>query len=453
MLETIARYIADNQLLHPDHRYLVALSGGADSVSLLMVLHELGYSVEAAHCNFRLRGDEADRDERFCSRLCESLGVALHKAHFDTREWAALHKLSIETAARQLRYVHFAQWCRDLELQGVCVAHHKDDLAETVVMHLARGTGLRGLCGIRPRQQLHFGPLELQVIRPMLCVSRHEIEAFLSARGQQFVTDHTNFEPNATRNKVRLGVMPQLREVNAAATDNIVATARHVAYAADFVDQTVARAIHRLVPHPDRLPVSFAPEAVEHEFVLFRLLEGYGFTPAQTEHIYHHLHARQSARYLSPTHMLLFDRGSIIIDRIDNLPMEPHRLPEEGTYVLAPHLRITARCTVRTPDFQPSNQPFCATLDADRVAFPLTVRPVAPGDRFSPYGMEGSKTVGRYLTDRKLTAIERRRQLVVSDADGNIIWLPGLRTSQTCCITDATTCILTLTMTHEHAAR
>ena len=195
----VETFIRQQHLLQSDGRYLVALSGGADSVCLLLVLKQLGYFVEAIHCNFHLRGEESDRDELFCKNLCAEKQIPLHLVHFDTREYAQLHKVSIEMAARQLRYHHFASLCHELGFDGVCVAHHQDDVAETVLMNLIRGTGIKGLSGIKPKiqQRLPVGPkagipTNLTVIRPLLCVTRDEIEHFLKEIGQDYVTDSTN---------------------------------------------------------------------------------------------------------------------------------------------------------------------------------------------------------------------------------------------------------------------
>ena len=172
MWSKVDSYIRKHNLLNSNDLYLVALSGGADSVALLLLLHEHGYKVHAAHCNFHLRGDESDRDEQFCVDLCNRLGIELHRVHFDTQTYAELHKVSIEMAARELRYKWFSQLCQDLGAAGVCVAHHRDDSVETVLLNLVRGTGLRGLTGIQPKH--HTKGQTLCVIRPLL-FRRHSV--------------------------------------------------------------------------------------------------------------------------------------------------------------------------------------------------------------------------------------------------------------------------------------
>ena len=176
MWSKVESFIRQHKLLDNNSLYIVALSGGGDSVALLLLLHDAGYNIHAAHCNFHLRGGESDRDEAFCEELCKQLGVQLHRAHFDTQTHAELHHISIEMAARELRYAWFEQLRRDIGAAAVCVAHHRDDSVETVLLNLVRGTGLRGLTGIQP----HNG----NIVRPLLCVSRADIEDYLAEKGQ-----------------------------------------------------------------------------------------------------------------------------------------------------------------------------------------------------------------------------------------------------------------------------
>ena len=181
---------------------ILALSGGPDSVALLRMMLDEGYNVEAAHCNFHLRGAESDRDEAFCKNLCEKLGVKLHLVHFDTKEFAQLRGISIEMAARELRYRWFTQLAQDTGAEGVCIAHHSDDQVETILLNMLRGTGFKGLLGMKRKNGIF--------LRPLLDVSRNEILQYLDAIGQDYVTDSTNLEDDVQRNKLRLDVIPLL---------------------------------------------------------------------------------------------------------------------------------------------------------------------------------------------------------------------------------------------------
>ena len=272
MWSKVKRYIKKYNLLNSNDLHIVALSGGADSVALLLLLKEHGFNVHAAHCNFHLRGDESDRDEAFCEELCQQLGVELHRAHFDTREYAELHKVSIEMAARELRYKWFEQLRQDIGAAGICVAHHRDDSVETVLLNLVRGTGLRGLTGIQPRNG--------SILRPLLCVSRAEIEAFLAEKGQKYVTDSTNLEADVQRNVVRLEVFPLLRKLNPAVAENIQRTTENLAEAQQVLNVAIAS-----INSSNILNLSDLEKYGSSEYLVFEWLKKYGFNGDQVRQI------------------------------------------------------------------------------------------------------------------------------------------------------------------------
>ena len=444
----VETFIRQQHLLQSDGRYLVALSGGADSVCLLLVLKQLGYFVEAIHCNFHLRGEESDRDEDFCRSLCAEKQIPLHLVHFDTREYAQLHKVSIEMAARQLRYHHFASLCHDLGFDGVCVAHHQDDVAETVLMNLIRGSGIKGLSGIKPKiqQRLRVGakagiPIPLTVIRPLLCVTRDEIEHFLKEIGQDYVTDSTNLVPDVLRNKIRLQVLPLLDEIAPSASRNIVETAENVAFAEEFLDQAVSGMMEELKDEGS-IPVS----KIKNEYLLFRILSDYGFTSVQIKQIYAHLDAPTGTEFRSESHILVFDRGRLLIEEVEKNPFHEMRIPEEGTYILDETAKLRIERMPKPEGFEIPRSSDVIAVDADRLQMPLTVRLPKEGDRFTPFGMQGSKLVSDFLTDQKLSLLEKRRQLIILDSTGRILWVVGLRPDNHFRITASTRTILRLTI-------
>ena len=234
MLNKVADFIAKHGLLSREGLHLVALSGGADSVALLLILKDLGYRIEAAHCNFHLRGEESNRDEEFVKNLCEEKGVPLHLIHFDTKGYADLHQVSIEMAARELRYGYFRQLRQDIGAEKVCVAHHRDDAVETLLMNLMRGSGVHGLTGIRAHHD--------EIVRPLLALSRQEIEDYLHSIGQSYVTDSTNLIDDILRNKLRLNAMPLLKTINPKASENIWKTACRMAEAERVFDAAMESA-------------------------------------------------------------------------------------------------------------------------------------------------------------------------------------------------------------------
>ena len=433
MWSKVERYIEKHKLLNSNDLYIIALSGGADSVALLLLLKNAHFNVHAAHCNFRLRGDESDRDEAFCVELCQRLGVELHRAHFDTREYAELHKVSIEMAARELRYKWFEQLRQDIGAAGICVAHHRDDSVETVLLNLVRGTGLRGLTGIQPRNG--------NILRPLLCVPRAEIEAFLAEKGQKYVTDSTNLEADVQRNIVRLEVPPLLRKLNPAVAENIQRTAENLVEAQQVLNVAIAK-----INDSNILNLSDIEIYGSSEYLTFEWLKKYGFNGNQVRQI---LEAETGKIISSMTgYDVLKDRGRLIVEPALE-PFKPMRIPEEGTYVMGgSDAEFVGKNTenktlrVRKMPVYVSKDPHIATLDATKVSFPLTVRRVEEGDWMQPYGMKGRKLLSDLMTDLKMTVFEKRRQLVVVDSQGVIVWAIGLRIADFVAVSDATTTVV-----------
>lgn len=427
MWSKVSAYINKHKLLNANDLYIVALSGGADSIALLLLLKEGGFNVHAAHCNFLLRGSESDRDEAFCVDLCRQLGVELHRAHFATREYAEAHKVSVEMAARELRYNWFEQLRKDIGAVGICVAHHRDDSVETVLLNMIRGTGLRGLTGIQPRNGY--------VLRPLLCVSRDEIEHFLAKRGQKYVIDSTNLETDVKRNKVRLQVLPLLRTLNPAVSDNIQRMVENVAEAQIVLDSL----LDNFKKH-NTLELSELEKYGSSEYVIYEWLKNYGFNGTQARQV---LEA-ETGKIMSSSqgYDVLKDRERLIIERTLK-PFNPMRIPEEGMYVLDEKMRLSLRkCAAYV-----SKKPFVATFDAQKVVFPLTVRRVEEGDWMIPFGMRGRKLLSDLMTDRKMTVFEKRRQLVVVDAQDVIVWAVGLRIADSVAVAETTQSVLELILT------
>lgn len=418
MLSKVKDYIKKHKLLSLSDLYIVALSGGADSVALLLLLDEMGYKVHALHCNFHLRGEESDRDERFCEDLCLKKNIPFHRIHFDTLMYAETHKMSVEMAARELRYRYFEQLRKDIGAEGICVAHHQDDTVETVLLNLVRGTGLRGLTGIQPRNGA--------ILRPLLCVTRTEIEAYLATKQQDYVTDSTNLETDFVRNKIRLQVVPLLRQLNPAVSENIVRTAEHLTEA-----QKVLDAVVDTYKGSNQLDLCALQQVGSAEYIVFEWLKQYGFNGSQVQQV---ISAETGSICSSPTgYEVLKDRDRLLVEPTI-MAFTPIRIPEEGTYVLPDDRRLNVR---RSNPFV-SKDSHEATLDARQVRFPLTVRRVEEGDWMIPYGMTGRKLLSDLMTDLKMSLFDRRRQLVVVDAQDAVVWAIGLRTDHRCRVTDAT---------------
>ena len=433
MINRVETYIKKERLLSREGLHLVALSGGADSVALLRVLLEMGYGIEAVHCNFHLRGDESNRDEQFVKNLCLNHDVPLHLIHFDTVEYASLHQVSIEMAARELRYRYFDQLRQDIGAETVCVAHHRDDAVETFLMNLLRGSGIHGLTGIRPRNGY--------IVRPLLCVSRQDILQYLDSIGQNYVTDSTNLVDDVLRNKIRLRLIPLLDEMNPGASDNIDRTATYLSEAEKVYNAFCS--VKEGNASPLSLPISDIKDFPSPLCLLYEWLSPLGFNRTQIEQLLVSLDGSPGSKeFSSPTHILVIDRDRLIVEPVSE-PMRPVCIPEPGNYRTSDGRLLKVESS---SDITISKTPDCATIDLSKVQFPLTLRPVRNGDAFCPFGMTGHRLVSDYLTDLKLSVLEKRRQLVITDATDTILWLVGHRTDNRFRVTNDTNSILRLTL-------
>ena len=442
MNSKVSDFITKENLLNKEGLHLVALSGGADSVALLLIMKQLGYRIEAAHCNFQLRGEESERDEAFVCALCEEQNIPIHRAHFDTREYAALHKVSIEMAARELRYRYFEQLRQDIGADTICVAHHRDDAVETLLMNLMNGTGIHGLTGIRPQNGY--------IVRPLLCLSRTEIEEYLHSIDQSYVTDSTNAVDDVLRNKIRLHLIPLMQQILPKSSENIARTAAYIKEVETLYDDTIKSELSDLISklqpalgsadsrEAEAVKMADLQELPSSECFLFEWLRPYGFTSAQILQIAGNLEAQSGKTFHSATHVLYTDRCELVVAP-DYKPASPMKIPEEGVYKYQVNIRFKLSVT---NDVDISKSDNCITIDKEKVEFPLTVRIIQSGDRFVPFGMNGSKLVSDYLTDKKISLWTKRSQMVVTDAKGEILWLVGRRIGHHFRITPATISVL-----------
>ena len=405
----INQYIEEKNLFTLSDKVLVALSGGADSVALLRVLLALGYRCEALHCNFRLRGGESDRDERFVRRLCEDLGVTLHVTCFDTAGYAAARHISIEMAARELRYNWFEQMRQQRQAQVVAVAHHRDDSVETFLLNLVRGAGINGLKGISPKN----GP----VVRPLLEADRQDILDYLHYLNQEYVTDSTNLQDEYMRNKIRLNILPMLRELNPSVSESIARTAERLTDASLIYNRDMEAAKQRVTDRENRVCISRLMEETAPAALLFEILHPLGFNSVQVKDVFRSLCTQSGKRFVSAEWEVLRDRTELIIR-----PRKRKDEDDETEHVP----RLVTEIVEVTPDFVIPKDKDTACLDADKLAQPLTVRKWQKGDRFVPFGMKGKKNVSDYLTDRKFSLFRKENQYVVCSGE-EIVWLIGER--------------------------
>lgn len=410
----VAQYIDTEHLLSSKDKVIVALSGGADSVALLRILHTLGYSCEAAHCNFHLRGTESDRDEEFVRKLCKTMGISLHTVHFETEQYAIENKISIEMAARELRYHWFTEIKKKTNADVIAVAHHRDDSVETILLNLIRGTGIDGLLGIRPKNG--------DIVRPLLCVSRKEIIDYLQSIGQEYVTDSTNLQDEYTRNKIRLTLLPLMQEINPLVKEHIIDTSNYLYDVANIYNKGIEKGKQRVMEN-ENIRISALLEEPSPEALLFEILSPLGFNSAQIKNILAALEKQTGKQFISKEGWrVVKDRGMLLVDKKIAPPLTGKEEEKE-----APPFRLIREEREYTKDFVIPRERHIACLDADKLTEELYLRKWRIGDVFIPFGMKGKKKVSDYLTDRKFSIIQKERQWVLCCGD-KIVWIVGERT-------------------------
>ena len=445
MLHTIQTYIERHNLLHPGQSIIVGLSGGADSVALLHILTALGYPCIAAHCNFHLRADESDADADFARLTAEALRLPFLRTDFDTADYARRHGVSIEMAARTLRYDWFETQRRAHCAQAIAVAHHRDDNVETILLNLIRGTGLRGLCGMRPRNG--------HIVRPLLCVERDSILRWLTDRDLTHREDSTNASDAYRRNFVRLRLLPLLEQLNPSIRLRLLHMADHLTDVETiYRDAIDAHRTHLINTSPDgthRISIDALLRTPAPQTLLFELLHPYAFTPSQCADIARALSGESGRTFRTPDNrwQLLKDRRHLLLypaPSTNNTSPDAAFTLNLGIHPSAP-LPLSIEEHPVDATFQPSRSPHTATFDADRVALPLTLRRWRPGDHFIPFGMTGRKKLSDYFTDHKFSLLRKASTWILCDASGAILWIVGERTDNRFRITPSTRRALVVT--------
>lgn len=427
MIEKIRQYIRKYGIAEPPTKAIVGLSGGIDSIVLTQVLSELGYDITAVHCNFNLRGKESERDENFVKEFCRKKNIELQTTSFNTWSYAAMNRISIEMAARELRYTYFEQIRSQNGNAEIFIAHHADDSLETMLLNLIRGTGLAGMCGIKP--------VNGHIMRPLLCVSRHEIEGFALSNGLTYVVDSTNLQNEYTRNKIRNELIPLLKTINPSIIQTLSTDMENFASAEAVYESYVAERMQKLLETTNETQFIKASElaAEPHkECILHEWLKTYGFNPTQTKQISSAVNAENGTQFYSSTHTLIKESGFWKLS-----PTEVNSNNE--TKDIDDILEIS-----ESEDTAIIKDSSMAILDAEKVRLPLSIRPWKNSDRFCPIGMNGKvKKVSDLLCELKIPAAKRDKTMVLI-SDNKIAWVVGYRIDERFKVTDQTRRILKL---------
>ena len=430
-MKKVADYIARHQLINASNKIVVGFSGGADSVVLLHLLSKLGFACEAAHVNFRLRGKDSDEDAHFCRNFCELHSIPFHLLEIDTKTYARQHKLSVEMAAREIRYNWFNKLLESHHLDIVAVAHHKNDQAETILMNLIRGTGITGMKGMLPKNG--------KIIRPLLCMTRKEVENYIARQNLQFRTDVTNSDITIRRNLIRHNILPQIEAINPAFTDSIEDVSQRFAESGIIVEEYVRNWKKNNMIDPDRVPIEKLFQSPASLTILYGILSDFGFSPATVQEVYNAWPYRSGSRFYGSEYYVLADREFLLIEPVKKQEMETNARE------VYPENRVdsTFHFEALSIDELESipKEAHIACLDMDKLNFPLRIRSWIEGDKFRPLGMKGFKKVSDFLIDAKISLAEKQNVKVLLSGD-DIVWLIGFRIDDRFKITKKTKSIL-----------
>ena len=401
-----------------DKKLLLAISGGIDSMVLLHLFHEIKFDITVAHCNFSLRDAESDADEDFVKSTCESLNIPYYIQKFDTKQFASDYKLSIQLAARKLRYDWFSELLTDKKIDYVLTAHHLDDEIETFLINLTRGTGLEGLTGIPAKNE--------KKIRPLLKFSREQIETFAKENNIKWREDSSNASNKYLRNKLRHDVVPILKELNPSFMNSFQNTLDNLKQSQSLVDDA-SRIVYRKVvqeeEHQKKINISELIQLGNYEAYLFQWLKPLGFSA--WEDIYDLVEAQSGKQVFSEDFVLLKDREYLIVsERNFENKYETYKIEKDSLEVNFP-LKIAISKVDNISNLTNTT----IFVDEEKISFPLVIRKWQEGDFFYPSGMNGKKKVSKYFKDEKFSLIEKQNQWLLCSND-EIIWIINHRADE-----------------------
>lgn len=423
MLERFQNYISDKQLFDKKDKILLAVSGGVDSIVMMELFLVSGFDFAIAHCNFNLRGEESDKDELFVRELAKEKRVKCFVKGFDTYEFAVKNKLSIQMAARQLRYDWFETLVEQEGYLYYASAHHHDDQIETFFINLFRGTGISGLHGIKPKQA--------KLIRPLLFASRSDIESYAESNKVTFREDSSNKKTDYLRNNIRHNLIPVFQKIKPDFTDMMEKNIQRFSQAEKIYRNEIEAQKRRII-QVTKKEVKIAIAQVEKlkpiETYLYEFLSPYGYSFANTIDIVNSLKSEPGKKFFSNSHILIRDRDFLLIRKKENNQdklIKEYRIHIEDHFISEP-LKLKLDKFEISHDFSFSEDRKIASFDFDKLIFPLILRKWEKGDCFFPLGMKNKKMLSDFFIDNKFSLFEKEDTWLLL-SDDKIVWIIGHR--------------------------
>ncbi len=437
MLENFRKFIVSKKLFTKKDRILVAVSGGIDSIVLCHLLHQCAYEFGIAHCNFQLRGKESDADERFVGQLATKFNVPFFVKKFDTKTYSGKNKVSIQMAARDLRYAWFEEIRAQNNYSAVAVAHHRNDEMETFFINLIRGTGIAGLHGIRA--------MSGRLVRPLLFAGRKEIEDFAKENKITYREDSSNSSIKYLRNRIRLQLIPLLKELNPQIETTIKEDIQKISQMEEVMLELVEekrKEIMSMEGDAVKFDINKLLSLKNISFFLYEFLRSYGYSGDIIEKISKSLKTKESKQFFSSTHSLVKDREILTLSLASLKEPAKEFLVDSDCKELNDQLHLKFKKRKNTADFKIVKESRTAMFDMDKLEFPLTIRKWKSGDFFYPFGMRGKKKLSDFFTDLKLSLMEKEKVWLLCNKS-DIIWVIGHRTDNRYKITSKTKKVFT----------
>lgn len=420
LLTRLQRYIEDNQLLTEGDRTLLAVSGGRDSMLMASLFSQTSYQFAIAHCNFGLRGEASDQDEILVRKFCKKNNIDLFVKHFDTAEFAKKNGISIQMAARELRYSWFDYLAEENNFDAIAIAQHHDDQIETLLVNLFRGTGIRGLHGIRPKNN--------KLIRPLLFLQADEVLTSLKKHSIPYRDDQSNFSTDYLRNKIRLKLIPVMREISSNFEDTM---RKNISYfrEEESVFEQLLENERKYFFHEEKkwicIDKAILSKYTSNLAVLYQLFKPYGFSKGVLRDLLDKQKAQPGLIFESPFYELLLDRQKLFLRKKTSAKKDSLSLLKEEKGALKRRNYSLQWSIIDDRDF--SSHPDIATVDAEKLQFPLTIRKWQEGDTFYPLGMKGEKKLSDFFINKKISRFEKEEIEILANKNGEIIWIIGVR--------------------------
>lgn len=435
MQKEFQQFIDSNNLCSNKNRLLLGISGGIDSICMFHLFRQLEFPIGIAHCNFQLRESESDLDEEFVKNLANQYDVPFFTIKFNTKEFAENEGISIQMAARDLRYDWFEEIREKHNYDYITIAHNRDDVVETFLINLTRGSGIKGLTGIKPKSG--------NTIRPLLYASRNEISEFIDKHNLKYREDSSNSSVKYSRNLIRHEIIPLFEKINSGFRETVIENISKLKDTETIYNASIDNARNSILRYENQkllINLEKLNQLNPLSTYLYEILKPYGFSGAQSIDIINSLEGISGKQFFSATHRLIKDRNDLIIEEIHQIHNKIYYIDQDTENITSPiNLNITKQ--ELNDEFEITKSKDIGLFDLDKIEFPLILRKWKKGDYFMPLGMTNLKKLSDFFIDNKLSLIDKENTWILENCN-KIIWIVGLRIDERFKISDKTTNIL-----------